>query len=366
MPADPGADESSLLHRHRYNVAQARALAGAGADVELIIDAPFSAETRVCEHARVVFAHRPNARLPVAAHLIARAVRDRVEVIHLFHLLSVKSTALAALAPARVFAEYNGGAIPASPLRRGVLSAASRRLEGAFFTGREAGQDFVAAGALARSVPLFAVPEVSSLLPDPTEAERAATRERARRETDPAALVVLVVGRIAEDKQPFVALEAFRAIARARPNAILWWAHGGDELGGALQRAAKHDRVRFFERIPYEDMPRLYAGADVMIHATRRETCSAAFIEAMQHGLPVAASNIPPLAAMSGPGSTLVPLGDASALAHAALALAGDPEHRARAQRTFAEQLSYEAIGRRKLRAYTLTKRGAASTMSSS
>lgn len=355
VSADPGDDEASLLHRHRYNVAQAKALGHAGAEVELIVDAPFSAETRVAEHARVVFAHRA-ARLPLAAHLIVRAVRDRAEVLHVFHLLSVKSVALAALAPARVFAEYNGGAIPLSPLRRAVLAAASRRLSGAFFTGREAGSAFVEAGALARSTPLHAVPEVSSLLPDLSATELGALRAAARAERGVGeALVVLVVGRLAADKQPFVALEAFRAIARARPDAILWWAHGGDELDGALQRAAAHDgaRVTFFERIPYAEMSRLYAAADVMIHATRRETCSAAFIEAMQHGLPVAASNIPPLAAMSGPGSALVPLGDASALARAALSLAGEPEHRTAARRTFAESLSYEAIGRRKLEAYS-------------
>src|SRR5262245_65455692 len=97
------------------------------------------------------YSKRPRAPLPISAHLIGRAVRDHADIIHVFHLLAVKSQALAALAPARVFAEYNGGAIPDSPLRRRALAATSRRWSGAFFTAKDAATPFKDAGALARS-----------------------------------------------------------------------------------------------------------------------------------------------------------------------------------------------------------------------
>src|SRR5688572_18138010 len=114
VPTDPGDDESTLLHRHRFNIAQARALGRAGADVELIVDAPFSAQNTLDPSSRICFVKSPTARFLGGAHLIARAVRGHAEVIHVFHLLSVKTLALAVLARARVYAEYNGGAIPSS------------------------------------------------------------------------------------------------------------------------------------------------------------------------------------------------------------------------------------------------------------
>jgi hypothetical protein len=70
-------------------------------------------------------------------------VRDGVQVVHFFHLLAVESFALAALAPVRLFAEYNGGRIPdAAHLRRRPLSLTGRSLSGVFSRRRACGAVF--------------------------------------------------------------------------------------------------------------------------------------------------------------------------------------------------------------------------------
>ena len=341
VPARPGPVDLRAIHRH--NSAQARALARLGAEVHLFVDAPFAA----LERDEGVYLHFVLGRIRAipGAHLIASALSIRPDVLHQFHLLDVRTLALTSLAPTRAFAEYNTGPVPDRLARLAVMRAATRRLSGVFFTACEMASPFVAAGALARETPVIAVPEISSLVSsaDRDDSKRALGLERA--------LVILVVARAAEVKDPFTSLAAFDRIRAARPDAELIWAAIEE---GPLHREVSLRVARSGGRMLVRtEMAPLYAAADVMLHTSRREACGTAFVEALSAGVPIAGSDIPPFRALSrGGAAKLCPVGDADAFARAALELAADEEARARARARYERALTFDAIAERKMRAY--------------
>jgi glycosyltransferase involved in cell wall biosynthesis len=205
-------------------------------------------------------------------------------------------------------------------------------------------EPFVAAGAISPRTPIVAVPEISSLV---VPADRAASR----RALGIDGLLVLVVARAAEVKDPFTALAAFDRIKSQRPDATLIWA--------AIEEGPLHREVRMrVERtggrmLVGAEIAPLYAAADVMLHTSRREACGAAFVEALSAGLPVVGSDIPPFRALARDrAAKLCPLGDAHAFAEAALNLATDPTARSRARARYETALTFEKIAQRKLQAY--------------
>jgi glycosyltransferase involved in cell wall biosynthesis len=335
-------DRDRLRWIHRHNLAQARALARLGAEVHLFVDAPFAA----VEHDDGIRLHFVRRRVPAipGAHLVAAALLLRPQVLHQFHLLDVRTLALSSLAPVRTFAEYNTGPVPHTSARRAVMRAATRRLTGVFFTAVEMAAPFVSLGAISPAAPIVAVPEISSLVP-------AADREGSRRALGVRGLLVLVVARAAEVKDPFTALEAFDRIKMRRPDATLIWA--------AIEEGPLHREVRMRveksggRMLLRAEIAPLYAAADVMLHTSRREACGAAFVEALGAGVPIAGSDIPPFRALAlGGAARLCPLGDPGAFAEAALELAADPEARRRARARFENALTFDAIAERKMRAY--------------
>lgn len=357
VPAPAGASVAELLHLHRYNIAQANALARAGAAVELFADAPEASDHPLERGARLLFRPRPpglGVKLAGAALVARAAARPELTALHLFHALDTRALAAAALAPVPVFAEYNGGAPPRALLRRAVMARAADRLRGLFFTARALALPFVEAGALSGRARLFAVPELSSLLP--ITRDRAAAR--ARLGIDGASPVVLSVARIATEKAPLLLLEAFRALRRHASRALLLVAAGRDELGGVFERTVAGDdtlrgAVRLRYGVPPGELPDWYAASDVLLLPSLRETCGAAFIEGLAAGVPIAATELPAFAALGRTAAVrLVPQGDAAGLASAALELASGTGARDAARARFERALSYDAIAARKLAIY--------------
>jgi len=84
--------------------------------------------------------------------------------------------------------------------------------------------------------------------------------------------------------------------------------------------------------VPHDELERLYARAAIMVIPSYREGLSVVCVEAMAHGLPVVASDIPGLAELVVDGETglLVPARDAAALRSALLRLLDDPDLRRR------------------------------------
>src|SRR5690606_1075742 len=108
--------------------------------------------------------------------------------------------------------------------------------------------------------------------------------------------------------------------------------HEGD-LEAALRAAAPPDRVTFVGHV--DDAGPWLAAADVALVPSRHEAFGLAVVEALAHGTPVVATDVdgPRAILDGGRGGTLVPPGDAAALAAAVAAVLADATRRDEARR---------------------------------
>lgn len=342
-PLGPRTLEQTV-HIHRFTIAQARALAGRGAEVDLFVDAEVDAVDR-SDAVAVHRVARPAVERLHGPNLIRAALRVAPDVVHQYNLSSIPALAALALARRphrRAFAEYNGGAPPVRPLSRSLMRIASVRVDGLFFTSAEMASPFIRAEAVDPRATIIAAQEIASLVP-------IVDRASARRSLGAQDAVVLVVARAAPEKDPRTALDAFEIIRAERPGALLVWA--------ALERGPLHGEVEAGVRkaggriAVGAEMAPLYAAADVMLHPSLREVCGAALVEALTAGVPAAVSDIPAFRALVGGGARLCGPGDPRAFADVALALLADPNARDRAKARGAE-LTFDRIAERKLAVY--------------
>lgn len=137
----------------------------------------------------------------------------------------------------------------------------------------------------------------------------------------------LTVRRLAERMGHGPLLRAFARVADRHPDAHLYVA-GDGPLRGRLERLASaldlSDRVAFLGYVPDEELPAVYASADVFVlPTTELEGFGLATLEALASGLPVVATPVGgSVEVLSGlvadpaiPGSVLVSAADAGALA---------------------------------------------------
>lgn len=124
-------------------------------------------------------------------------------------------------------------------------------------------------------------------------------------------------------------LDAFAVVQREIPDARLTVAGDGSERS-ALEAHARHLQLRnvsFIGRVPADRMGELYLKADVYLNSSNIDNMPLSIIEAFAAGIPVAttdAGGIPYILRHEETG-LMVPTGDASALAAAALRLVREP-----------------------------------------
>ncbi|HEX6263482.1 MAG TPA: glycosyltransferase [Actinomycetota bacterium] len=131
--------------------------------------------------------------------------------------------------------------------------------------------------------------------------------------------VALFVGRLQPHKGPDVAIRTVAEAMRADPDATrdLVLVLAGGSSGGwgpadlqALARAEGiADRVRFVDSVIHEELPSLYASADVLLVPSRTESFGLAALEAQACGVPVVAASVGGLRLVVGDGESgfLVP-----------------------------------------------------------
>ena len=146
--------------------------------------------------------------------------------------------------------------------------------------------------------------------------------------------VALYVARFQAFKNHRMLLAAFAAFLKHRPASRLVLAGSGPLRERTELQAAElgiADRVAFLGEVPFPDLPRAYAAADVKVISSDYESFCFAAIEAMSAGLPVLTTDcawVPRLVA-DGAG-IVVPVGDAEAFAAGLKKLADNPALRRR------------------------------------
>jgi phosphatidylinositol alpha-mannosyltransferase len=141
------------------------------------------------------------------------------------------------------------------------------------------------------------------------------------------------LGRIDEARKGLaVLLEAFPAIADARPGVRLLVAGPGDVEEACEGLPARYrDAVTFLGMIDDTDKARMFASSDLYVAPhIGGESFGIVLVEAMAGGAPVLASNLDAFERVVDGGrlGDLFPIGDSSALAAGALALLDDPDRR--------------------------------------
>ncbi|WP_242086506.1 glycosyltransferase family 4 protein [Microbacterium lacticum] len=177
-------------------------------------------------------------------------------------------------------------------------------------------------------------------------------------------LVVTCAGRIYTRKGQVHLARAFEQIRTRHPEAHLLLAGRvsdfayAEEVFHLLERSYAAGAVTHQETLTFADMPEVFAATDVAVQPSLEEGLGLAAIEAMQHGVPVVASDVIGLNEVieDGVDGLLVPAEDPDALAAAVLRIADDPalgaSLAAAARNTVATRFSVDVMRAATLAAY--------------
>lgn len=170
--------------------------------------------------------------------------------------------------------------------------------------------------------------------------------------------VALFVGRLSSEKRIDVLINAWREVTARIPDAVLLIVGAGGGVRDVEQplrtqaaSAVQAGSVVFVGQLA--DPQAYYAAADVFVLPSESEGMSNALLEAMASGLPVVTTQIPANeeVVQDGVHGVAVPAGDSRVLAEALLALAGEPDVRARmgaaTRRTIEEGFSIDSVAGR-------------------
>lgn len=168
--------------------------------------------------------------------------------------------------------------------------------------------------------------------------------------------LVVSVGRLSEDKQPLILLEAF-AIARKADPDLHWEVVGdGPVREQMVQRVAElgiEPAVTFRGRLPHDELADVLARASVFTNASKIETFALAMAEALASGTPVVAPDVAALPELvTEQNGILVEPDDPNALADGMLrSLGRDHDHAAIAEQA-RQRFSHEAVASQLARVY--------------
>ena len=146
--------------------------------------------------------------------------------------------------------------------------------------------------SIARWLSEFEVTDDAVVLPNGVDTapfrSPAHPRSRASLGLPEGAVVFCYLGRIGEEKNVPLLLEAFIEAAASRPIALLLIGDGParEEAEARVRKAGLEDRVRFAGLVPYADVPDVLAACDVFVTASVTEVHPLVVMEAMAAGLP--------------------------------------------------------------------------------
>jgi glycosyltransferase involved in cell wall biosynthesis len=297
-----GPDEmeaTDLLER--FDVKPVR-IPGLGRSISPVADLrAFSALVRLYRRVRPDVVHTHTAKAGAVGRLAAR-MAGVPHVVHTFH--------------GHVFDGYfgRGGSKAAVRVERSLAKKTDRVVA----VSEEVGRDLVERFGVVPREKLVVVP-VGVPLDDYLAC--GALRGSLRRELSlPGdAPLVAMVGRLVPVKDASLALDAWRLVRRELPSATLVVVGDGEE-GAALRARAEPGVVFLGWR---RDVATIWADADLALLTSRNEGTPVSLIEAAASGVPAVATRVGgvPSVVEEGVTGTLVPSGDAAALAAAVVAL---------------------------------------------
>jgi glycosyltransferase involved in cell wall biosynthesis len=152
---------------------------------------------------------------------------------------------------------------------------------------------------------------------------------------------LLYSGRISAEKNLGVLADAFRLIVRSRPDATLVIAGDGPQMNWLRERLTGLP-VHFAGRLGDARLSSFYANSDLLLFPSTTETLGQVVLEAQASGLPALVSNVggPKEIIDDGLTGRVLPPGDVTAWANAALELLADEPRRLRMSRTAAVRMA--------------------------
>jgi glycosyltransferase involved in cell wall biosynthesis len=141
--------------------------------------------------------------------------------------------------------------------------------------------------------------------------------------------LIVMVGRLVEQKSPMTLIEAMRDVAKAWPNVQCLFIGDGparQEMQEAIDRFAVGEWVRILGH--RDDVADILNASDIFVLCTKYEGLSIAVLEAMVMSLPVVGTDVPGMDELIEHGETglLIPENDPTACADAICSLLESPE----------------------------------------
>ncbi len=185
---------------------------------------------------------------------------------------------------------------------------------------------------------------------------------RAAHRLEGGAPYIFFVGTVEPRKGLDVLLDAFRGVGGDDPSIELWIAGqsgwGVDPVESAIAEHPYRDRIRRLGFVDDALLGALYRGATVVAYPSRGEGFGLPVLEAMACGAQVVTTRDTVMAEVAGGAASLVPIGDAEALATGLLEVirAGDAERASWSSRARlrAEQFTWDACVDQHLVAYEM------------
>jgi glycosyltransferase involved in cell wall biosynthesis len=176
----------------------------------------------------------------------------------------------------------------------------------------------------------------------------------------PGAPVILFSGRPTLVKGGVVLAQAIPLILREFPDVEFAFTGGSapEFLPFLPTAGAWRSHLTFLGFVPFDELPAVYASADLAVFPTFYENLPARLVELLSCGVPVVASEVGGIAeaVVSGTTGLLIPPGSPQALADAVLSILRDPSlrarMRARARNSVVERFSWERAGSETVASY--------------